>query len=221
MMSQSKILFGLDKVLFSQPSLNTVVENSELQIPGLKVDSRKGLFLCSWQKNKNYLLIPELAAKFKDLGIYFQFVFTAPRDNSKEHKEFKILIDKYNVREEVLLIGTVNKEVLKSLYEQIDYVFLLSKLESFSNNIIESYYFGKILVITDAKWSRSICRDIALYVDRNDSREITQKIFDLEMNNRKKKSLEEKIKAEILAYPTMREKVNKELKYIESLYENN
>ena len=68
--------------------------------------------------------------------------------------------------------GQINHYELKNLYKNIDYVFLLSQLESFSNNIIESWYFRKLLIVSNEEWSRSICKEGACYVERNSIEDI-------------------------------------------------
>ena len=73
------------------------------------------------------------------------------------------------VDELILLIGKIEKKNLPSLFDQIDFVFLLSILESFSNNIIESWTYKRPLIISDEHWARTICEGAALYVNNNNN----------------------------------------------------
>jgi glycosyltransferase involved in cell wall biosynthesis len=142
------------------------------------------VFLCGWQVNKNVLLIPEIAYHFKKHGINFNIILTAPNDFSILHKQFLELVSNYDVEDMITIVGPVKKEELFSLYSQIDYVFLLSKLESFSNNIIEAWTYKKVLVISDEEWSHGICKNAALYVNRDSPSEIVSKIIN-QINNKK------------------------------------
>ena len=66
----------------------------------------------------------------KNQGLNFSFVLTAPIDKSSIHTQFLDLIRKNEVEDMIDIIGQIKKEDLGSLYNQVDYVFLLSKLES-------------------------------------------------------------------------------------------
>ena len=77
----------------------------------------------------------------KKAEVRFSFILTAPLDNSKEHKNFVRMLNKYQVLDMVEMIGQVQKDNIPDLYSKVDYVFLLSKLESFSNTILETWYF--------------------------------------------------------------------------------
>ena len=126
------------------------------------------------------MLIPKLLNEFRNERLNFKIIITAPPSEVKSYNEFMINIRKYGVESMIYVIGPVKKQQLPSLYKKVDYVFLLSKLESFSNNIIESWYFKKTLVISDEEWSRSICKNAAIYVDRNNPHDIVNIISKLE-----------------------------------------
>lgn len=150
-------IYKITNTIYIKPSINLSLTNNAFLLP-TKIDrsSPKGLFLCGWQRNKNINAIPKIAFILKQIHQPFHFILTAAQDGSKEYNNFKNDCKQYNVEDMISLVGVVKKEELSSLYEQIDYVFLLSKLESFSNNIIEAWYFQKLLFITDAEWSKAI-----------------------------------------------------------------
>jgi glycosyltransferase involved in cell wall biosynthesis len=218
MLKRSKKLFKLKNSLFSKPSINNDFPYDKLDLPKLD-DSLVGLFLCGWQKNKKYILIPELLHEFKRRNVNFHILFTASELVDKPYKEFMRKVNEFKVEDRITLLDSVKKTELKSLYESVDYVFLLSKLESFSNNIIESWFFKKTLITADEEWSRAICKESAVYVDRNSVTDIFKKIIDLENSVNRKKTLIEKSNKILKTYPTISEKINLELNYIKSIYE--
>lgn len=218
---RARELFGIKKSTVITPSINFNFKSIPLSIPVECNKIPKGLFLCGWHPNKNFMIIPKLAYELKKRGVTFHFLITAPLDDSTQHRQFMIDVSKYEVRNMVSVIGQVKKEQLQSLYEQIDMVFLLSRLESFSNNIIESWYFKKPLIITDATWSRSICgEDSAIYVERNSVVDIVDKIILLlsDSNHNKKVVLNgfEKIKE----YPSIEERINEELDFLRYVHQS-
>ncbi|PZV81473.1 glycosyltransferase involved in cell wall biosynthesis [Algoriphagus aquaeductus] len=214
-------LFQLENVFFSKPSINPDFPCDPLEFPFISSEFKIGLFFCSWQKNKNYMLIPEILHEFKNRGIKFHIVITAPKSDLKSYNEFILKINSFNVSDLVTVLGPVKKTQIKALYEKADYVFLLSKLESFSNNIIESWFFKKVLVISDEKWANAICKEGALYVDRDNPLDIVEKIQSLERSSKQKSSIIAKGNQILKTYPSIKEKVELELKYIRSLHEFN
>jgi len=213
-------IFKITNTTFIKPSINLNFETKVFKMPILN-KSPKGLFLCGWQRNKNFILIPEIAAKLRELNQEFHFIITAPMDDSEDHILFNRLVNKYKVNDMISIVGQINKEELSSLYQQIDYVFLLSKLESFSNNIIEAWHFEKPLIISDELWAKSICLDGAIYVDRNSTAEIAKEIIELESNDNKKSNILYNARKILNTYPDILEKTNKELDYLSYIYENN
>lgn len=205
---------------FIKPSLVKDYQNKKFVFPkSVPVNITKGLFLCGWHLNKNIMIIPELASKLKKM-IDFHFILTAPIDESYIHKEFKRLVDKFDVKDQITITGVVKKDELASLYDQIDFVFLLSKLESFSNNIIESWSFKKLLVISDEFWARSICKDAALYVKRNSIDDISEKILKIIGDDVTKKKIIENGINELRTYPSIEQKTKLELQFIKYVYKN-
>ena len=220
MMIRSKKLYKLKHTVYIKPSINVKFKNDILELNTLEF-SKKGLFFCGWQKNKNYEIIPLLAQEIKNRKIDFQFFITAPNDHSEEHKKFEENLEKFGVKDMVNIIGEVKKNEIASLYNQIDFVFLLSKLESFSNNIIESWHFKRPLVLADEEWSRSICKNAAKYINRNDVKMIADAVEYLIDNKKEYARLTASGTKELSMYPTISEKTNQELDYIKSIYGKN
>jgi glycosyltransferase involved in cell wall biosynthesis len=174
----------------------------------------KGLFFCGWQRNKNFLIIPRLVAAFKKYNINFHFILTAPPDNSAEHRNFLRLIEKYQAGDNISIVGPLKKTQIPSLYEQVDFVFLLSKLESFSNNIIEAWHFKRPLVIADEQWSRSICGDAAIYVSRDDAENIASTVTTVINTDAKKNDVIREGITILQQYPSIEERTQQEIDYL-------
>ncbi|MDT0593668.1 glycosyltransferase [Glaciecola petra] len=205
-------LFGLTETKYIKPSVNFDYENEEFLLKSNK-DTSKGLFLCGWQLNKNIMLIPEIANILQRRGVRFQFIFTANDDQSLECKKFKNLLTKFGVEDNVKIVGQLSKKYLASIYQQIDFVFLLSKLESFSNNIIEAWYFGKPLIVADEKWSRSICDEAAVYVDRDNPVVIADAIEKLLLEPQLSESIKLRGLSKLKQYPSIDERTLQEIEY--------
>jgi len=220
--ANARTLYGLKETKLIKPSVNFDIKLLDYSLPFEKAGGAKvGLFLCGWQLNKNVMMMPLIAKALKDKGIDFHFIITAPDDGSIECQSFKKEVFKLDVEDMIHIVGSVDKGFLESLYEQIDFVFLLSLLESFSNNIIEAWYFRKPLIIAEEEWAKSICQDAAVYVRRNSCEDIVDKIISLIKNNH---LVNEKIAngCEILkTYPSIEKRTKEELEYISYVAEHN
>jgi glycosyltransferase involved in cell wall biosynthesis len=203
------------------PSINLNYFQKVYYLPDSIQSTKKGLFLCGWQLNKNVMLIPKIAFFIKKHKIKFHFVLTAPKDSSYLYKKFIHLVNEYSVADYITITGRVNKEELQNLYQKIDIVFLLSKLESFSNNIIEAWSYKRVLLITDAPWARSICENAAVYVDRNNPEHIARNIVRLLSDKHLYKEIVNNGIEMLKGYPTIEEKTLKELEFIKRVYESN
>lgn len=211
-------IFKLRKTKFIKPSVNFNLNSEPLPFDITTKESRHvGLFLCGWQLNKNVMIIPELAKELKLRGVDIQFVLTAPDDNSHSCTRFMSLLREHQVEDMVKVVGSVKKQHLQELYSRSDLVFLLSRLESFSNNIIESWYFKRPVVVADEEWSKAICNDAAVYVDRSSVTDIADKVIALIENKEFKANLIEKGLNELNRYPTIVEKTEEELRYLKDV----
>lgn len=219
MESNAKKIFGLSHTCFIKPSVNFLVPEETYELPFKAEDGRKvGLFLCGWQLNKNIMLIPKLARKFKDRGVDFKFLITAPDDDSRICSEFKASVKAEDVGDIVYIVGVVKKSQLPSLYKQVDFVFLLSLLESFSNNIIEAWFFERPLVISREEWALSICGDAACYVDRDNVDDIVDSVTHY-FNVGNVENLLSRGKNLLSTYPDIDSRTRQELLYVKSVAE--
>ncbi len=220
MEERGKKLFQLKHTCYIPPSFSQPEESEDFSQLTQNPEEHRGLFLCGWQRNKNFMLIPEIAQKFKEKGVNFKFVISTSTDDSVEYLEFKKLVDQFGVANYIQLVGSVPKSQLPSLFSKIDFVFLLSKLESFSNNIIEAYYYKKPLVISDLDWAKSICGDAAMYVDINNISDISNKVLTLLFDKGKTEDLKQKQSTKLNAFPDIAEKSKMELDYLKKIYES-
>lgn len=214
-------LFRLKNTTFIKPSVSQITDTTDFKLPSNISSVKKGLFFCSWQKNKNYLFIPEIAAQLKQNNIDFHFVFTAPQNQSVEHLEFLDLVEKFNVKNQISIVGTIKKSQIPSLYQQIDFVFLLSNLESFSNNIIETWFYKKLLIVANQDWAKSICKNAAFYVDIDCPKSVSDKLLEILNNEVLQQKIITKGNEELSKYPSINEKTKLELDYIKTIYETN
>ncbi len=218
---RSHSLFNIkpNKTIYIPPSFSQNFENKSYTLPS---DNRqincKLLMLSGWHLNKNIMSVPEIAYSLKKSNINFHFIITAPLNNSSEHLTFLKLLKKYSVEDLVSLIGQVKKEQLKSLYEKIDFVVLMSKLESFSNNVIEAWQFRKPLVISNANWAKEICKDAAYYIERDNPSKIANALIHLYKNESIQKNIVNNGLLKLKEYPTIEEKTMMEMKFIEKIY---
>jgi len=210
---------GANRTTYIQPSILTFDNEEDFSQNDIR-NNPKGLFLCGWQLNKNIFIIPELVRKALDKGCHLHITITAPLDNSKYHKKFLKLCNEYKVKDYISIIGTVKKSELNNLYKNIDFVFLLSKLESFSNNIIESWHYKRPIVISDLDWAKSICKNAAIYVKRDSTDDIIEKILVYINDNKKYKAIVENGSELIKTYPNYIEKTLLEIKFLEDVYNN-
>jgi glycosyltransferase involved in cell wall biosynthesis len=180
----------------------------------------KILVLCGWQRNKNILRIPEIAHELGKLSDHFEFTITAPPDHSTDHNTFTRHVHSHGVQGMINLIGVVEKAKLPDLYKESTFVLLLSKLESFSNNIIESWVFRRPLIITDAHWSRSLCKEAAYYVNRESPKGIADAIHRLSSNPEMQKSLILKGLKEKDKYPTIVERAQMEFAFLRKIHQD-
>lgn len=213
-----KLYHPQGKTITIQPSIFCPKETVSFDFSVNFDNIPKGLFLCGWQRNKQVMLIPQIAACLKKQSVPFLFVLTAPIDESPLHKQFMAKAKELNVEEYIYLSGIVAKPMLPNLYRKIDFVFLLSKLESFSNNIIEAWTYAKPLIASDEEWTHAICGNSAIYVERDNPEKIASCIIDCLKNKTTTSSAVEIGRKLLASYPTIEERTRQELNFIEEIY---
>lgn len=221
METRSHELFKLKKTRFIKPSVNFTSLSSEYSLPVVVPEGMaKGLFLCGWQRNKNYMLIPEIACELKRKGHTLHFILTAPIDYGSEHKAFLESLKHWDVEELVSIVGQVDKEQLASLYQQVDFIFLLSKLESFSNNIIEAWYFRKPLFVAEEAWSQAICKDGAVYVERGSASRVAEAVISLIEDKEMLLEIVNNGSKQLQTYPSIDERTIEEISFLKDVKRN-
>ena len=205
--------FNKSSVTYIKPSIkpqtsriiDNEFENNEIKI----------LLLCGWQKNKNYMIVPSVCKILKEKGFRPRVFFSVKDDSKdKDYLDFINLLKKTETEDCFNFIGTVKPEEIKNVYEKVNFVFLLSQLESFSNNIIESWTFKRVLVVSDMDWSRSIVRKGGCYVNRNSPTDIANHLIFLQNNQEEYNKIIEYGIEELSTYPTLTEQVSNILSFL-------
>ena len=216
MFERATKLFNVINKKLIYPSITVPISQKEAPLE-VNDNNFRVLILCSWQRNKNILLIPEIAKKISVFLPNIEFVITANYDGSVCSSEFKAGLKEFSVERYVSLIGTVEKVQLKDLYNKSNCLLLLSKLESFSNNIIECWQFEIPLLVADEIWARSICKSAAFYVDRDDPSKIADGILELYNNTQLYDDIVSDGRTALEEYPNIRDRLKQELLFLAEL----
>jgi len=174
------------------------------------------LLLAGYHPNKNIELLPRIAAVLKSRNINdIKFIITLPVDNSGA-LEILNLVNQLEINDYVINFEPVSPEGCCELYRSIDLVILPARLESFSNNIAESWIMEKPFMISDFDWARSICGDGALYFAYDDEVDAADKIVEIKNNIDLKEHLIHEGLNMLKTYPSSSERFLEYLTIIES-----
>ena len=220
---RAKELFHIENSISIKPSIlfspNNLTERGQKQINRIDEAKYNILMLTGWHSNKNLHLIPQILKTFKRNNIEnINIVISVEERDLNTAKLVQTMQDDGTIHL-INIIGTVNSSDVKFLAENVDAFMLLSNLESFSNNIIEAWYYKKPLIISDKDWSRSICGEAANYVDLSDPEKIGTEIIQFVNNHELHESLVEKGTMELAKYPKPKQKVIQQIEYLKAVYE--
>ncbi len=177
------------------------------------------LMLTGWHSNKNIQVVPNVLAALKRQGINdVRFIITVAPDHPNSIQLMEIARS-MGVADNIILFSAVAPNEVPELIKKSDALALFSLLESFSNNIIESWYFEKPLFISDEEWSRSICNDAVIYVDRNSPFSIAQKIIAYRGDDKLQNETKEFAKLELLKYPDPKKKVALQVEFLRKVWD--
>ena len=130
-----------------------------LKLPINSNDKIRLLTISSWYPHKNIEIIPKVLDELLLRNIRnIQFILTL-KDNNFE----KIIGEKY--KGYVLNVGPIKPNECPSLYDECDIMFLPTLAECFSASYPEAMIMEKPIITTDLGFSKSICKDAALYFE--------------------------------------------------------
>jgi glycosyltransferase involved in cell wall biosynthesis len=219
MQRRSSVVFRSKPTVFIPPSF--VQEKTEVKTRNLEPHPMEVtlLFLCGWQRNKNFMLIPEIILELKKRGLLVKVVFTAPLNGGALHEEFLRNCRDMDVSGNLELSGPIPNEKLPDYYSRATVVCLLSRLESFSNNIVESWLYRRPLLISDLPWARAICGDGAVYVNRDSASDISDKVCMLLRSKERYQAVVSRGLEELGKLPSQSERHEMELSFLRGLCE--
>lgn len=142
------------------------------------------LALAQYYPHKNLEKIIEVAEELKRRNVKdFRFLLTI---NENQHPNVsKILksIKEKKLESFVWNLGLVNKNDLSSLYKNVDYLIMPTFLETFGNPYIEAMYNKVPILASDFDFSRSVCKEAAIYFDTFDTDDIISKLYYAKTND--------------------------------------
>jgi len=178
---------------FIKPSINKVFSGSmhDTNEQSNSLNSAPSvLMLCSWQPNKNYSIMPAVIKILKDRNYPIHFRFSVSADDTCEEAiKFRKQLKDCSVEEYVDFLGPVSPEKIAAAYSKSDAILLLSKLESFSNNIIEAWTYRRPIIVSDMEWSHAIIGEAGYYVNRDNPEDIADAIQKVCSDNKTRSTL--------------------------------
>ncbi|WP_294079555.1 glycosyltransferase [Proteiniphilum sp. UBA5384] len=212
--------YPTEKTFYIEPSVTLFDESLTSPSYGyLKEDeSFKILYLSSWHLNKNIHILPHVAAILKKRNIMVKFILSLNINDTAIQKKLVNVINNFQVNEYFTFIGKVPAKYVHQVIKYSNAMILLSKLECFSSNIIEAFYFQRPLIIADEPWAKSECKDAVLYVQRDNILDIVNNIETLKSDKNLYDDLISKGHKRLNEFNTPEKKVTKQVEFIEKIY---
>lgn len=214
--------YPIEKTKLILPSVSDyqTIEDDGFEIILRKINRKNFniILLTGWHKNKNIEILPDVLFHLKKLGYKdISFLLSVSKDHPNSVKLAK-RADEFGVSENLVFLSSVAPHNVPRLFTHVDGVGLFSLLESFSNNIIEAWYFNKPLFISNEEWSRSICKNAAIYVDRNKAKDIADKIIGYRSDINYQENLKYEMEDILKKYPSPKEKVDLQIEFLKKIH---
>ena len=149
--------------------------------------------------SKNIKILNQVIPLLKNKITEFQFVLTVP------HDELNSLILPEN-KSNIINLGFLSVSDFSKVYNEIDYVFLPTLLETFTAVYPESMKMNKPILTSDLSFAKDICREAALYFDPLNPVDIVKKILMIVQNPKLVKQLIEEGKNRLNDFPTSKQR---------------
>ena len=227
MRQRSISLFGYteDNTLFIKPSVSdfSIYENTPVPERYQSIKDFSVLLLTGWHKNKNIDLVPDILAALRDSDaeIFHKTTFVITVDATHPYsRQLMDRAERLGVADRINLFGRVPVNEIPHIYGMVDAVMLLSRLECFSSNIVESWHFRRPLLISDEEWSRSICGDRSVvFVPLDNVAEIAARLGVIISDRAARAGLVENGTRELATYNAPYDKVAKQVTFLERIFE--
>ena len=134
------------------------------------------LVLARYYPHKNLELLVQCfnvyRNELKDVVCFITINETGHKNASK----FINLIDKYDLKDNIVNLGPLAQSELANYYKACDALLLPTLLESFSGTYIEAMQFETPIITSDLDFAREICQDSAIYFDPYCIKSLMQKL---------------------------------------------
>lgn len=169
------------------------------------------LYLSSAHPNKRIHLLPDILAA--DSSKKFAFAVTLPADHWYT-REIYSKAESYGVVDRLINLGPIPSSQVGCVLDRAAGVINIARLESFSNNWVEAWATSKPLIVTDADWARSSCREGACYIDPDKPGDAALQISRVLLDEQVRETLVKSGKTILLSYPTPDQKTRQMLEII-------
>lgn len=166
-------------------------------------DGCRILCVTSLMPHKNTLFIADVANELvkNHPDFNFQFIVTVKHDSFKQYSK--------EISKHICCIGKVPIAECPSLFEQCDMVFHPSLLECYSATYAEAMKMKKPLLASNMAFSRSLCKDAAVFFDPLSSIDAADHIYNLYFDKKKQKVLVENGEKQLLFFDNYKTRVDK------------
>lgn len=126
-------------------------------------DKIKLLVFTRYYPHKNLEVLLKVSEIIKANKKPYQIILTI--DNEQHANVWKMLkkINTEKNQDVIINIGKINRNHIKSLYEQVDALLLPTLMESFSTTYADSMGFGVTVFTSDLDFAKEVCGDAAFY----------------------------------------------------------
>lgn len=184
-----------------------------------QTDRPRILAPASWNPNKGLWILPNVASELRrNSRLEFDPIFNVT--SAPEAPEASVLRSNFEAAgcgHMLHFVGEVDPSEMVAIAQESNAVLLLSKLESFSNTVLEAWASSRPLVVSDETWSRAICGGAAIYATRSDPADISDAIVDSLTDATLTRSSIEQGYVELAKYPTAIERAQAIVRFAESI----
>ncbi|HNX10939.1 MAG TPA: glycosyltransferase family 1 protein [bacterium] len=172
----------------NQEKINAVAAKYGLDFPYL-------LYVGRLEKKKNIPLLVEAFALLKERHPEIKEKLVLVGQASFGYDEIKYIVEEYNLNKEVIMPGWIEEEDLPYLHNRASAFVFPSRHEGFGIPVIQALACGLPTAVSDLPVMREVVAEAAIYFDKDDKEDMTQKLYTLLSD----KSLRQELRAKGLS----------------------